>query len=164
MISLSAYSKKEENMLSVQFSHSFVSNALWPQGLQHSRLPCPSPTHGVYSNSCPLTQWCHPTISTSVTHFSSHLQSFPAFLQSFLTFPVSQFFTSVAWLQKYWHFSFSISPFNEYSGLISFRMDWLDLLAVQVFSNTTVQKHPFFGAQISLESNSHIHTWLLEKP
>ena len=66
MISLSAYSKKEENMLSVQFSHSFVSNALWPQGLQHSRLPCPSPTHGVYSNSCPLTQWCHLAISSSV--------------------------------------------------------------------------------------------------
>ena len=75
---------------SVQFSLSVMSDALWPHGLQHARLPCPSPTHGAYSNSCPLSRWCHPTISSSVIPFSSHLQSFPASG----SFPVSQFFTS----------------------------------------------------------------------
>ena len=107
---------------SVQFSRSVVSDSLWPHGLQHARPPCPPPIPGVYSNSCPLSQWCHPIISSSVIPFSSHLQFFPASG----SFQMSQFFT---W--KYWSFSFSISPSNEYSGLISFRMDWLDLLAVQ---------------------------------
>ena len=107
----------------VQFSCSVMSDSLRPHGLQHDRLPCPSPTPGAYSNSCPLSQWCHPTISSSVVPFSSCLQSFPA----------SGLFQGVSSLHqasKYWTFSFSISPSNEYSGLISFRMDWLDLLAV----------------------------------
>ena len=109
----------------VQFSHSFVSDSLWPHELQHARPPCPSPTPGVYSNSCPLSQWCHPTIFSSVVPFSSSLQSFPASG----SFPVSQFFSSGG--QSIGSFSFSISSSSEYSGLISFRMDWLDLLAVQ---------------------------------
>ena len=101
---------------SVQFSCSVVSNSLWPHGLQHARLPCPSTTPGACSNLCPLSQWCHPTISSSVVPFSSCLQSFPASR----SLQMSQLFT----------FIFSIS-LNEYSGLISFRMDWLDLLAFQ---------------------------------
>ena len=112
-----------------QFSHSVVSDSLQPHGLQHTRLLCPSPTPGVYSNSCPLRWWCHPTISSSVIPFYSHLQSFPASG----SFPMSQFFTSGSSSHhiKYWSFSFSISPSNEYSRLISLRMDWLDLLAFQ---------------------------------
>ena len=101
-----------------------LSDSLRPHGLQHARLPCPSPTPGACSNSCPSCWWYHPTISSSVVPFSSCLQSFPA-SGSFL---MSQFFAS--W-PKYWSFSFSISPPNEYSGLISFRIDWFDLLAVQ---------------------------------
>ena len=136
---------------SVQFSHSVMSASLWPRGLQLARLPCPSPIPGAGSNSCPLSWWCHPTISSSVIPFSSRLQSFPA-SESFL---VSQFFRSGG---QSIGASASVLP-NEYSGLISFRIDWFDLLVV---SNTTVQK--FFGAQPSLWSNSDIHTWLLEKP
>ena len=132
---------------SVQFSHSVMSNSLQPHGLQ---LPCPSPTPRAYSNSCPSRRWYHPTISSSVIPFSC-LQSFPASGPV----PVSQFFTSSG--QR--TFSFSISPSSECSGLISFRIDWFDLLAVQStlkFSNITVQKHQFFSAQPSLWSNSHI--------
>ena len=129
----------------VQFSCSVVSNSLWSHGLQHNRPPCPSSTPGAYSNPCPSHWWCHPTISSSVVPFRSHLQSFPASR----SFPMSVL--HIRW-PKYWRSSFSISPSNEYSGLISFSMDWLDLLAVQgtlrVFSNTTVQKHQFFGAQL----------------
>ena len=109
----------------VHFSHSVVSDSLWPYGLQHARLPCPSPAPRACSNSCPLSQWCHPTISSSVIPFFSCLQPFPASG----SFPVSQFF-AIRW-PKYWSFSFNISPSNEYSRLISFRIDWLDLLAVQ---------------------------------
>ena len=100
-----------------------MSDSLWPHELQHARLHCSSPTPGAYSNSCPLSQWCHPTPSSSVIPFSFCLQSFPA-SGSFL---MSQFFAS----PKYWRFSFSINPSNEYLGLISFMMDWLDLPAVQ---------------------------------
>ena len=110
---------------SVQFSHSVVSDSLQPHGLQHTRPPCPSPTPGACSNSCPLSQWCHPTISSSAIPFSSCLQSFPA-SGSFSKESV----LCIRW-PKYWSFSFSTSLSNEYSGLISFRMDWLDLLAVQ---------------------------------
>ena len=119
---------------SVQFSRSVVSDSLQPHGLQHCRLLCPSPTPGVHSNSCPSSQWCHPDISSSVVPFSSRLQSFPA--SGF--FPIS-----VLWIRwpKYWSFSFSISPSNEYSGLISFRMDWLDLLAVQETLKSLLQHH-----------------------
>ena len=110
----------------LQFSCSVVSDSLWPHRLQHARPLCPSPTDvGVYSNSYPLSQWCHLTISSSVVPFSSHLQSFPASGP----FQRSQFFTSGG--QSIRSFSFNISPSNEHPGLISFRMDWLDLLAVQ---------------------------------
>ena len=107
-----------------QFSHSVVSDSLWPHGLQHSRLPCPSPAPEACSNSCPSSWWCHPTISSSVISFSC-LQSFPASG----SFPMSWLFASGS--QKYWNFSFSINPSSEYSGLISLRIDWFDLLAVQ---------------------------------
>ena len=100
-----------------------MSNSLRPHELQHAGPPCPSLTPGVYPNSCPLSRWCHPTISSSVSPFSSHLQSF-------------------RW-PKYWSFSFSIRPFNEHSGLISFRMEWLDLLAVQ--RTLKCPEHALFG-------------------
>ena len=118
---------------------------LWTHGLSQARIPCPSPTPGACSNSCPSSQWCHPTISSSVVPFSSHLQSFPASG----SFQMNQFFTS--W-PKYWTFSFSISPSNEYTGLISFGTDWFDQPKglTRVFSKTTVQKHQFFGTQLSL--------------
>ena len=102
-----------------------MSDSLPPQEPQHTRLPCPLPTPRAYSNSCPLSRWCHPTISSSVIPFSSHLQSFP----TSGSFQMSQVLR-IRW-PKYWSFSFRISPSNEYSGLISFRMNWLDLLAVQ---------------------------------
>ena len=102
-------------MNSVQFSHSVMSNSLRPHGLQHARLPCPSPTTGAYWNSCPLTQWCHPTISSSVVPFSSCLQSFPESVFS------RESVLCIRW-PKYWSFSFSISPSNEDSGL--FPLGW----------------------------------------
>ena len=132
---------------SVQFSHSVMSDSLQPRGLQHTRLPCPSPTPRACSNSCSLSGWCHPAISSSVPLYSC-LQSFPASR----SFPRSQFFASVKVWSKYWSFS----PSNEYSGLILFRTDWLGLLAVQgtlkylVSSKTTVQKHQFLSTQLSL--------------
>ena len=103
---------------SVHFSRSVVSDFLWPHESQHARSPCSSPTPGVYSNWCPSSRWCHPTISSSVILFSSCPQS----LRASGSFPMSQ-------LLKYWSFNFI--PSNEHPGLISFRMDWLDLLAVQ---------------------------------
>ena len=111
-----------------------MSDSLQPHALQHTRLPCPSPAPGACPNSCPLGQWCHPTISSSVIPFSSHLQSFPA-LGSF------QWVSSSNQLPKYWSFNFSISHSSEYSGLISFRMDWLDLLAVQGTLKSFLQHH-----------------------
>ena len=110
---------------SVQFSNSVMSDSLRPHESQHARAPCLSPTPGVHSNSCPSSRWCHPTISASVAPFSSGLQSFPASG----SFSRRQIFL-IRW-PKDWSFSFSISRSSEYSGLISFRMDWLDLLAVQ---------------------------------
>ena len=101
-----------------------MSDSLQPHESQHARPPCPSPTPGVHSDSCPSSQWCHPAISSSVVPFSSCPQSLPASE----SFPMSQLFTW-RW-PKYWSFSFSIIPSKEHSGLI-FRMDWLDLLAVQ---------------------------------
>ena len=115
------------------FSCSVVSISLWPHGLQHARLPCPSSFPRACSNSCPLSWWCHPIISFSVIPFSC-LQSFPASG----SFPVSQFFASGA---KFWSFSLSISPSNEYLGLISLRIDWLDLLAVQRTLKSLLQHH-----------------------
>ena len=106
-------------------NQSILSHCLWLFGLQHARLPCPSPTPWAYSNSCPSSQWCHPTISYSVVPFSSGPQSFPASG----SFQMSQFFASSD--QKDWSFSFNISLSNVYLGLISFRMDWLGVLTVQ---------------------------------
>jgi len=139
----------ELNTSSVQFSRSVVSDSLRPHGLQHARLPCPSPTPRTCSNSCPLSRWCYPTISSSAVP----LLFLPSLFPSIRVFS-SESVLRIRW-PKYWSFSFSISPSNKYSGLISFRIDWLDLLAVQrtlsrVFSNTTVQKHQLFGAQLSL--------------
>ena len=114
----------------VQFICSVVSESLRPHGLQHARPPCPSPTPRVYSNSCPLSQWHHPSISPSVIPFSSFLQFFPASG----SFPSHQ-------VAKYCSFNFSISPSNEYSGLISFSMDWLDLLAVKETIKSLLQHH-----------------------
>ena len=106
-----------------QFSHSVVSDSLWPHGLQHASPPCPSQTPGVFSNSYPLSRWCYPTISSSVVPFSSCPQS-----GSSIRVFSNELALCISW-PKYW--SFSISPSNEYSGLISFRMDWFDLLGIQ---------------------------------
>ena len=120
---------------SVQFSHSVMPDSLQLHGLQHTRPPCPLPTPRVYSNSCPLSCWCHLTILSSVNPFSSCLQSFPE-SGSFHMKAV----LPIRW-PKYWSFSFNISPSNEYSGLISFMMDWLDLLVVQGTLKSLLQHH-----------------------
>ena len=146
---------------SVQFSHSVIYNSLQLHRLQHTRPPCPSPTPGVDSNSCPFSQWCHPTISSSVDPFSYCPQSFPASG----SFQMSQFFC-IRW-PKYWTFSFSLSPFNEYSGLISFRIDWFDLLAVRGTLKSLLQHHSSKSINSLVLSflygPTHIYTWLLEK-
>ena len=135
-------------LLPVQFSRPVMSDSLWPHGLQHARLPCPTPTLEVYSNSCPSSRWCHPTISSSVVPFSSHLQSFPASG----SFQMSQFFT-LGGQSIGVSASASVLPMNiqdwfplGLTGLISLQSKGLS----RVFSNTTVQKHHFFGAQLSL--------------
>ena len=143
-------------LISYQFSYWVVSNSLQPHGLQHTRPPCPSPTPGAYSNSCLSSRWCHPTISFSVIPFSSCLPSFPA-SGSFL---MSQFFTSGGQSIGV-SASTSVLPMNIQDW---FPLGWTGWELSRVFSNTTVQKHQFLGTQISLWSNSHIHTWLLEKP
>ena len=147
---------------SVQFSHSVVSDSLRPHESQHARPPCPSPTPGVHSDSHPSSRWCHPAISSSVVPFSSCPQLPPA-LQSF---PMSQLFTRGGQSTGVSAFA-SFLPKNtqdwsplEWTGWISLQSKGLS----RVFSNTTVQKHQFFGAQLSSQSKSHIHTWLLEKP
>ena len=117
---------------SVQFSRSVVSHSFRPREPWHARPPCPSPTPGVYPDSCLLSQWCHPTISSSATSFSSCPQSFPASG----SFPVSQLFPSGGQST-----GFNIRPSNEHSELISFRMDWLDLLAVQGTLKNLIQHH-----------------------
>ena len=144
---------------SVQFSHSAVSNSLRPHGLPAPRLPCPSPTPGVCSDSRPLSQWCHPTISSSVIPFSSSLQSFPASG----SFPMSQFFTSGGQSIGV-SASPSVLPMNIQDW---FPLGWTGLISkglARVFFTITVEKHQFFSAQPSLWSNSHICTWPLEKP
>ena len=147
---------------SVQFSHSVVSESLRPHELQHTRPPCPSPTPGVHPNSCAWSRWCHPAISSSVVPFSSCPQS----LLESGSFPMSQLF---AWGGQSIRVSASASilPMNtqnwcllEWTGWISLQSKGLS----RVFSNTTVQKHQYFGAQLSSQSNSHIHTWPQEKP
>ena len=135
---------------------------LQPHGLQHTRLSCPSPTPRAYSNSCPSHRWCHPTILSSVVPFSSRLQFFPASG----SFQMSQLFT---WGGQ----SIGVSPLASFLPMNTqdwSPLEWTGWISLQskglsrVFSNTTVQRHQFFGAQLSLWSNSHTHTWLLEKP
>ena len=145
-----------------QISHSVVSDSLQPHESQHARPPCPLPTPGVHWDSRPSSQWCHPAISSSIIPFSFYPQSLPASE----SFPMSQLFTwggqstgvsaSASFLPKK---SLGWSP-SEWTGWISLQSKGLS----RVFSNTTVQKHQFFGAQPSSQSNSHIHTWPLEKP
>ena len=143
------YRKETQSPISfsVHFSHSVVSNSFQPHGLQHARLPYPSPTPRAYPNSCPLSWWCHPTISSSVVPFSSHLQPFP----TSEAFQVSQFFTSGGQSIGV-SASASVLPVNiqawfplEWTGWISLQSKGLS----RVFSNTTVQKHQFFGTQLS---------------
>ena len=119
----------------VQFSHSVMSDSLRPHELQHARLPCPTPTPGVHSNSHPSSRWGHPAISSSVVPFSSCPQSLPASE----SFPIES--TLCMRWPKYWSFSFSIIPSKEHPGLISFRMDWLDLLAIQGTLKSLLQHH-----------------------
>ena len=147
---------------SVQFGHSVMSVSLRPHGLQHARLPCQSPALGTYSNSHPSSWWCHPNILSSVVPFSSCLQSFPASE----CFPRSQFFPSGD-LSIGVSASASVLPMNIQDW---FPLGWTGWISLQskglsrVFSNITLQKHQFFGAQLSLWSNSQVHTWVLEKP
>ena len=146
----------------VQFSRSVMSDSLRPHEPQHARPPCPSPTPGVHSDARPSSQWCHPAILSSVVTFSSCPQSLP----DSESFPMSQLF---AWGGQ----STGVSAFasflpkksqgwspSEWTGWISLQSKGLS----RVFSNTTVQKHQFFSAQPSSQSNSHIHTWPQEKP
>ena len=144
------------------FTHSVMSNSLQAHKLLYTRPPCPSPTPAVHPNSCASSRWCHPAVSSSVIPFSSCLQSFPASG----SFPMSQHF---AWGGQSTGFSAvaSVFPMNTqdwsplgWTGWISLQSKGLS----RVFSNTTVQKHQFFGTQLSSQSNSHIHTWPLERP
>ena len=147
---------------SVQFSYSVVSNSLGPHESQHTTPPCPSPTPGVHPNSCASSRWCHPAISSSVIPFSFCPQSLPASG----SFPMSQLFawggqsTGVSALASILPMNIQDWPPLEWTGWTSLQSKGLS----RVFSNTTVQKHQFFSAQISSQSNSHIHTWPLEKP
>ena len=136
------------------FSHSVISDSLWPRGLQHARVPCLLPSPTAWWNSWPLSQWCHPTISSSVVLFSSCLQSFPASG----SFPMSQFLASGG--QSIGASASALVLSMNMTGLSSLQSKGLS----RVFYKTTVQKHQFFGAQPSLQSNSYIHIWLLEKP
>ena len=147
---------------SVQFSRSVMSDSLRPHESQHARSPCPSPTPGVYSNSCPSSRWCHPTISSSVIPFSSCPQSLPASG----SFPTSQLFT---WGGQTIRVSASASvlPMNTQDWSPLGWTGWISLQSKRlsrVFSNTTVQKHQLFCTQLSSQSNSHIHTRPLEPP
>ena len=137
-------------------------STLQPHGLLYARPPCPSQTPRIYSNPCPLSQWCHPTISSSVIPFSSCLQSFPASG----SFPMSQFFVSGGQSNGV-SASASVLPVNIHNW---FPLAWTGWISLQskglsrIFSNTTVQKHQFFGTQLSSQSNFNIHTWPLEIP
>ena len=128
----SAYILAWEKGNSVQFSHSTLSDSLRPHGLQHTRIPCPSPAPRACSNSCPSLWWCHPTVSSCLLFLLS-------------IFPRIRIFSNesvicIRW-PKYWNFSFNISPSNEYSRLISFRIDWFYLLAVQGTLKSLFQHH-----------------------
>ena len=144
----------------VQFSHSVMSYSLQPHEPQHTRPPYPSPTPGVHPNPCPLSRWCHPTISSSVIPFSSCLQSFPASG----SFPMSQLFASGG--QSIRVSASTVLPMNTQDWSPLEWIGWISLQSMglsRVFSNTTVQKHQSC-AQLSSQSNSHIHTWPLKKP
>ena len=149
-------------LFSVQFSHSVMSDSLQLHESQHTRPPCPSPTPGVHSDTHSLSQWCHPAISSSVVPFSSCPQSLPASE----SFPMSQLFawggqsTGISALALFLPKNTQGWSPSEWTGGISLQSKGLS----RVFSNTTVQKEQFFGAQLSSWSNSHIHTWPLEKP
>ena len=143
------------------FSCSFMSDPLQPHGQLHSRVPYPSPSPRACSNSCPLSQWCHPTISFSIVPFPSCLQSFPASG----SFPMSQFFASGGQSIGV-SASASVLPMNIQDWFPLGLTGWISLQSKglsRVFSNTTVQKHQFFSVQLSIWSNCHIHTWPLEK-
>ena len=154
--------KMDKYLGSIQFSRSVMSDSLRPHESQHARPPCPSPTPRVYSNSCPSNWWCHPTILSSIIPFSSCLHSLP----TSGSFHMSQLFASGGQSIGV-SASASVHPKNIQDW---FPLEWTSWISLQsqglsrVFSNTTVQKHQFFGTQLSLWSNSHIHTWLLEKP
>ena len=162
-LNFSSHIYREQRVTSsVQFSHLVMSDSLWPHESQHARPPSPSPTLRAYSNSCPSSQWCHPAISSSVALFSSCPQSLPASESS----PMSQLFT---WGGQSTGVSASTSvlPMNTQDWPPLGWIGWLSLQSKglsRVFSNTTVQKHQFFGTQLSSQSNSHVHTWPLEKP
>ena len=145
-----------------QFSRSVVSDSLWPHGLKHARPLCPSSTPWVYPNTHPSSRWCHPAISSSVVPFSSCTQSHPASG----SFQMSQLFASGGQSIRV-SASASVLPMNTQDWSPLGWTDWTSLQSKglsRVFSNTTVQKHQYFGAQLSSQSNSHIHTWPLEKP
>ena len=149
------------SLSSVQVSCSVVSDYLWPHESQHARPPCPSPTSRIYPKTCASSQWFHPAISSSVVPFSCP-QSLPA-LESF---PTSKLFTwggqstGVSALASFLSKKFLGWSPSEWTGWIYLQSKGLS----RVFSNNTVQKHQFFGTQLSSQSNSHIHTWPLEKP
>ena len=162
ILSIPNLNKEMYSQGSIQFSCSAVSDSLRPHELQHTRPPCPSPTPGVHSDPSPSSQWCHPAISSSVAPFSSCPQSLPASE----SFPMSQLFawggqsTGVSALA-------SFLPMNTQGWSPLERTGWISLQPKglsRVFSNNTVQKHQFFSTQLSSQSNSHIHTWPLEKP
>ena len=153
---------KKDQFSSVQFSCSVMSDFLRPQESQHTRPPCLSPTPGVYWNSRPSSRWCHPAISSSVVPFSSCPQSLPASG----SFPMSQLFT---WSGQSTEVSAlaSVVPMNTQDWSPLGWTGWISLQSKgfsRVFSNTTVQKHQFLGTQLFSQSNSHVHTWPLEKP
>ena len=158
---LQSYSH-QDSISSFQFSWSVMSDSLRPHESQHTRPPCPLPTLGVYPNSRPLSRWCHPAISSSVIPFSSC----PQFLPASGSFPMSQLF---AWGGQIIVVSASASVLPMNTQDLS-PLGWTCWISLQskgisrVFSNTTVQKHQFFGSQLSSPSNSHIHRWPLEKP
>jgi len=162
MVRQPGHESKQSEFSSVQFSRSVVSDSLRPHERQHTRPPCLSSTPRAYPNSCTLSQWCHPTLSSSVIPFSSCPQSFPASG----SFQMSQLFASSGQNIGV-SASTSVLPMNTHdwsplgwTGCISLQSKGLS----RVFSNTTVQKHQFFGTQLSSQSNSHIHTWPQEKP
>ena len=161
--SLRLHGLQHTRLPTVQFSRSVKSNSLQPQGLQHASLPCPSPAPGAYSHSCPLSRWCHPTISSSVIPFSSCLQSFPALM----SFQTSQFFASGGQSIGV-SASASVLPKNI-QDLFPLGIEWFDLLAVQGTLKSLLQHHSskasvLWCSGFFISPTLKFHTWLLEKP